>query len=667
MTVNGNGDINFSPTSGSITSLAAANPIVTYATFLSLVAKTTVVVKGDNAVGGLSPGSVIIQGGDAIGPSGGSISIRPGINTQSGGTQGFVEFATANAAGANTKRLRLGPTASSGGISGGLKVFADDGSDSIAIDYGADALSSSMNIAGSLSVAGSVRMLSGASISGGGLTVGPSALFNGPTSVQGGLFTASTVLVTGSTSLKGSFFTDGSISINAGGADPVAAYFQGPINVLGSGIVSLTTLQACGDIISKTGDLLLETGKATFNGGISVLDKFVVSSGGASFLSLTEPTIFNAGVSIGGSTSLQGDVFIDNDAELLIAGQVSISNRIASNSLLTVRGDGILLPSPSDIVLEGGQVYVKGTTGGVSIGMGGLQTSGGISVMGASRFDKSIYFGATLTSEKALTVNTGDLTVLDGNFWLDRNANVNGGVSTGGSLSVLGDIITTGSVSLTSTADVTLSNKGLTGSPHVVLKGEDVGSTNYLNGGSISLVGGEGGLDGGSVVLRGGAKSSTGDPGTILLQDSTGYNHVEVSKDGALITQALSLAPSASLLNGGKMITDGTSRFKDTIDVDGLANFAGGVKVSGGSVSLTGLLDVAGTLNAGIFGAQMVTFCFGSDWLSGGKCYNLVSADPGNAQTVKLYFNGDNGNSHSVSYGGTAVDIPSGSLFPIYL
>jgi hypothetical protein len=670
MTVNGNGDINFSPTSGSITSLAAANPIVTYATFLSLVAKTTVVVKGDNAVGGLSPGSVIIQGGDAIGPSGGSISIRPGINTQSGGTQGFVEFATANAAGANTKRLRLGPIASSGVISGGLKVFADDGSDSLAIEYGADALSSSMNIAGSLSVAGSVRMLSGASISGGGLTVGPSALFNGPTSVQGGLFTANTVLVTGSTSLKGSLFTDGSISINArgAGADPVAAYFQGPINVLGSGIVSLTTLQASGDIVSKTGDLLLETGKATFNGGISVLDKFVVSSGGASFLSLTEPTIFNAGVSIGGSTSLQGDVFIDNDAELLIAGQVSISNRIASNSLLTVRGDGILLPSSSDIVLEGGQVYVKGTTGGVSIGMGGLLTSGGISVMGVSRFDKSIYFGATVTSEKALTVNTGDLTVLDGNFWLDRNANINGGVSIGGSLSVLGDIITTGSVSLTSTADVTLSNKGLTGSPHVVLKGEDVGSTSYLNGGSVSLVGGEGGLDGGSVVLRGGAKSSTGDPGTILLQDSTGYNHVEVSKDGALVTQALSLAPSASLLNGGKMITDGTSRFKDTIDVDGLANFAGGVKVSGGSVSLTGLLDVAGTLNAGIFGAQMVTFCFESDWSIGGKCYNLVSADPGGiaTKTVKLYFNGDTINPRSVTYSGSSVVIPSGSLFPIY-
>lgn len=669
ITVNGNGDIIFSPTSGSTTSLvAAANPIMTYATFLSLVAKNTVVVKGDDAAGGLSPGNVIIEGGSVSGsttPRGGSISIRPGVN--SGGNPGFVEFSTANAAGSNTQRLRLGPMTSSAGIAGGLRVFADDLSESLAIEYGANPLSSSVNIAGSLSVAGSVRMLSGASISGGGLTVGPHALFNGPTSVQGGLFTASTVLVTGSTSLKGSLFTDGSISINAVGVDPVAAYFQGPINVLGSGIVSLTTLQSSGDIISKNGDLLLETGEATFNGGITVLDKFIVSSGGASFLSTTQPTIFKAGVSVGGTTSLKGNVYIDEDAELIIAGEVSIDKRITSTSLLTARGDGILLPSSTDLVLEGGQVYVKGATGGVSIGLGGLQTSGGISVMGASKFDKSVYFGATLTSEKAVTVNTGDLSVEDGHFWLEKNANIKGGVSIGGSLSVLGNFMTSGSVSLTSTADLTLSDRGLTGSPHVLLKGEPVGSTTYTNGGSISLLGGRGGQSGGSVVLRGGELFNIGSPGSVILQDSTGFNHVEVSNDGALIKQVLNFAPSASLVNGGKMIVDGTSRFKDRVDVEGYADFSGGLKVSGGSVSLTGLLDVAGTLNAGIFGAQMITFCFGADWLTGGKCFGLSSVNPGSAVTVKLFFNGD-GNSQSVSYGGTvgSVSIPSGTLFPIY-
>jgi hypothetical protein len=646
ITVNGNGDIIFSPSTGSTTSLvAAANPIMTYATYLSLIAKTTVVVKGDNAQGGLSPGNVLIKGGDSDGSPGGSISIAPGVSSHVGYPPGFIQVSTANTAGLNTKRVHLGPEATSGGVAGGLRVFADDSTESFVIEYGSSGINSEIQLAGSLSVAGSVNMYSGASISGGGLTVGPHALFNGHTSVQGGLFSADQIQVSGLTSLKGAIFTDGCISVNALSSDLLAANFNGPINVLGTGIISLTTLQATGDIISKTGDLILEAGEATFNEGATVLDKFIVMNGGASFFSTTEPTIFSAGVSIGGVTSLHGNIYVDEDAELKMKGKVTINDKIVSTSLFTASGNGIYLPSSSSLYLDGGTMFVTGSSGAVSIGDGGLKTSGGLSIMDISRFDKSVYFGATVTSQQEVKINAGDLTLSNGRAFINGGVSIGGSLSTFGSINTNGNIISSGGLSLISAASLTVSSTGVKGSPNVIIKGED----DSVNGGGVSIFGGKGGVKGGSVILRGGRLEHQGSslPGTVNLQDWNGVTHLEVSTDGSLFKTSLSLSPTASLLSGGNLVVDGQATFNNQVNIGG---------------SLT-----AGRLSAGFFGAQMITFCIGSAWTigSGGSCDSLSSVDPSNAVTVKLYFNADS-TSHTIMYGNTQVVIPPGSIFPIY-
>lgn len=325
LSIDGSGDITFSPPSSSAAVLSASTaPIITSATILSLTGSTAVVARGGDGVSGSAGAGVSIIGGSvASGSAGaGSVFISPGYSAA--GASGTILFRSASSAGIKP-RAQISDTATT--------VLADDGTPSLSVLHGADPTSSGISIGGSTSIAGSLSVggattLFGYTHSNGALSIG------GAASIAAGLrVTSGAVIDTGGLDVQdgmvvrgtGTGFGRGGIEIGPGGGLSVSA------NIVGASALSIagaTTL--AGAAVLQSG-LSVTSGGGTITGAVQVSGSASVSGS----MSIGANAQTNGFLTVGGATTIAGGLRVAG-ASTTATVEGNLDAGFFSSSMLTM-------------------------------------------------------------------------------------------------------------------------------------------------------------------------------------------------------------------------------------------------------------------------------------------------------------------------------------------
>ena len=657
LTVTGNGDIVFTPASGTITSIAsAAAPIITSATYLSMVGSVAAVVTGKTFTDGSQGGQVSIIGGSASSSANaGSVVIAPGISDT--GNSGNVHIRSAN----NVRTLdRLVVTELA------TQVLADDDV-ALGITYGASAALSRVDLPGSLSVGGSVSF------------AGPTVLVTNTLSVGVDMVVQGGVSVAGATSIGGAL------------TGSAAAHFLGPLTVGGGGGVTV----AAGDVIIQNGGLFAYTTTELYStvavqgsmsiGGITSLTAGVTVLGDADvsgFLSVAGMTSLG-NVDVAGNSVVQGALAVAGG--LAVTGLVQLSNSALISGVLEI-ADGGSLSLNMNARLEGTDAVLS-LHGASEVWIGGAASIGAsATVYGVTNAKGGLIVasGGTFISDSPTELRSG-LAVTGGILTASSDISSGGAGSFGGTFVAegitslkMGAIVAGGSLSVAST-DIYNDPSGIVGHP-LVLRGAgafDAGS----DGATVSLYGGAA-LDGngGNVIISPGRKGGDNYDGIVRIENADNVAMLISNGDNLILSGTV--AGSVSVMSpiymaGALSVAGAASLLGPTTYVDGLlfakgdAVFEGATGASSflqsgtsGAISYEGLLAGSGRLSN-----DMLTTCGPNDWSLGGSCYQLFSEEPNKLSTfVELFWNFDTV-PHIVSYGDSPVmeiTISPGSTFPVY-
>ena len=651
LTVTGNGDIILSPAAGTVTSIAAQAPIVTSATYLSMMASVAALVLGQSYTDGHAGGQVSIVGGDAsASANAGSVQIAPGISST--GLSGDVRLQSSNNV-RRTDRIVVSETSTS--------IFSDDGSlansAAVSIVHGATAAASAMHVSGSLSVNGVVSAMGARVAVGGDLIVDGSGAVGGALGV-GTTLTATNDVVAGGGGLFGGIVTgtsggrfDGDVLIGTGGG--VGGLFTAGFASFQSSVSLASTLDV--------------TGFSTFAGGASVSSSGIFVSGGVHVTgpSQLQATHFADDIASSSSASFDGD--------LSVGGDTVLTGNVLLPGMVTLRGS---LSLDAGSVLTGDSTQVS-LTGPANIDIGGaLSVGGSATVGGNSRIFQALEVGTTTTIHGDAFIG-GDAAIA-GKVDAAGTGHFELGLAVGGPTSIFGAVRTMSDVVLSAGTLSVSPVGGVVGAPMLIRS-----STEFAPGSAtaLSIVGGDAqDGDGGTVFLQGGRKGGDHYAGSVILSDSFGAQRLRVDNSGVYATggagNVVSLSPIV-VASGTLSVTGATSLMSTAyvgvdLDVAGSASVAGtttGLSFlqagASGSISYQGRLAGSGWLDPG-----MLHSCDAVSWSLGGSCYGLFSESPGTPNThVILHFNFDTV-AHAVLYGSDTqiwIDIPPGGTFPVYI
>lgn len=651
LTVTGNGDIILSPAAGTVTSIAAQAPIVTSATYLSMMASVAALVLGQSYTDGHAGGQVSIVGGDAsASANAGSVQVAPGVSAT--GLSGDVRLQSANNA-RRTDRVVVTETSTS--------IFSDDGSlanaAAVSIVHGATAASSAMHVSGSLSVNGIVSAMGARVVVGGDLVVVGAGAIGGALGVGAALTAATDVFAGGAgsfagvvTGVSGGRF-DGDVLIGTGG---------GVGGLLTTGFASFQSAVS----VSSTLDA---TGFSTFAGGASVSSSGLFVSGGVHVTgpSQLQATFFADDIASSSSASFDGD--------LSVGGDTVLTGNVLLPGIVTLRGS---LSLDAGSVLTGDSTQVS-LTGSANIDVGGTLSVGGAATVGGdSRVFQALDVGTTATIHGDASIG-GDSAVA-GDMDVAGTGHFELGLAVGGPTSIFGAVRTMSDVVFSAGTLSVSPVGGVVGAPMLLRSATEISPGSAT---ALSIVGGDAqDGDGGTVFLQGGRKGGDHYAGSVVLSDSSGAQRLRVDADGVYATggagNVVSLTPIV-VASGTLSVTGATSLMSTAyvgvdLSVAGAASVAGTTTGSSfvqagaaGSLSYQGRLAGTGWLDPG-----MLHTCDAVAWSLGGSCSGLFSEAPSTPDTyVVLHFNFDTV-AHAVLYGSDIqiwISIPPGGTFPVYI
>lgn len=548
-----------------------------------------------DAQGGSGSGDITIQTGSGDAGTGGDISILAGGNGNSDSGNVIITAGIGGGGNAGDVLITAGSD-SSGSVGGVVTITTGDGTASAGGDFTVNCGDGDTDIGGSISLnAGTTSTNDGGNVS---LTAGDTP--NGSTSSTGGNVNISagnntnwnasssarsgTITLSAGSVTNGNFFNSGrggDIEIDAGssygfgeGGDVNINSGDGGADGTG-GSMTLTT-GAGGASSGDGGDFSIQAGNAgSSNDGGSV--SIVAGSG-----SNGGDTTISAG---GTGTSFAGDLNLNSGSATGAggAGNINISGGTSTASGGSRGGDVLITGGDTNVGLAGSVELKPGTTSGIDFGQVILKDSNDV--------DRVVI--SARASAPATTTIYGDGYV-DGNF----------GIS--GKLTVDGLIDPTGLV-LDHQSSVPGGDPAAGKSTLWVRDTDGYAILTDENGIETILSGGSGG-GGGSQTLE----------QTLLLDNTTGDNDIELSGTGTIIT------------------SDSTGTVKD-IDLVAGASTDGN---SGGGINLT-----TGTSTGGGGAGSSMTLEGGASSSSGS-----VSIDAGNAQTGTTsggnveFFGGQGGN-----------------------
>jgi len=575
ITLTGTTNTTFSSTVGTATDYVAAINInaAQTATFSDNVYTAGLSSSSTSAIASIASGKTltaasgsfggVISGSGSLAKSGTGTLTLTGANTYSGGT---------TLSGSGT--LVVGSNTALG--SGSLTISSIPGSATITSNGSAVTLNNAITVSSNYTIGGSSD-----------LTLAGAMTLNTDGTV--------TVNNTGTTTISGVISgTNRSITIAGSGTLVLsgANTFNYGVNITGTGTVDVRNTAALG-----TGTLNLDGNGASIKNG---------SNAG---LTLTNAIHINKNFTVanGSALSFSGAISLDSSSGITLAN--------ASGTTFT----GNIALSSNTLFLAGSQ---SGTFSGNITGTGGLvyNGSGTVTLSGAS----STYSGGTtlsgtgtvvVTNENALGQTNGPLTINSGTLDITQVSaihitalNLNGGTLKGNAavFSVFGNVAiptlsSSANVEFYQTTDASYAGV-VAGSGNLVKSGsgtltitsaQTYSGYTYVNGGTLRLGAGGSLVNYQNVVVATGAAFDAGAV-VVTLGSLNGGGSVQVANGGATVNSGTF---SGVFSGTGQLTKAGT----DTLFISGnSSSFTGGLAVTGGTVSVSGILGSSGSSNGAV-------------------------------------------------------------------
>lgn len=331
---------------------------------------------------------------------------------------------------------------------------------------------------------------------------------------------------------------DGNVSLVAGGQ----LYGVGPINA-GTGSITLTASGAVLTTAALTGGDITLTG----GNGISIGDN--VNAGGTLTLTSSTGNISESSTAVitadtltgtsSGSTHLDGNNLINTIGNFTANGGFSLTNAQA----LTV-GTGITIDGGAGgtaLTTTSGDITVNGTVG---------NTAGATSLTSAGNINEGA--GGVVIGTQLTGASSGDTTLTGANKLASVgqfNA-VNFTLVNNAALSVVGPLVTTGNISLTTTgsaANVLNVGQALTGGSVALASAGDLSITQMVQGSAVDLTAN------GNLSIDAAVDSGTG--ATTLTQNGAGS--ISEGVGGSITAGTLTgTAQGSATLNGANAVTN---------------------------------------------------------------------------------------------------------------
>ncbi|OAI01770.1 hypothetical protein A1353_00690 [Methylomonas methanica] len=515
----------------------------------------TLVLSGSNSYSGdtvLAAGTLSIGGDANLGSDSATVTLSGGnLTITSAGTIDDSLVMSAGATITNANAVTL-----SGNLTGN-NALTKDGAGELTLS-GTNVLASSTVIGGTLTVADSTNLGTGAvTLNGGSLTVtGSGVTVSNAVALTGD----GTITNTNAVALSG--IVSGTGALTKAGA--------GALTLSGDNTYSGATAVNAGTLVAAHSNALGTTAGSTtvasgaslgLQGGVTVAEAVSASGTGTS----SAGAIYN----VSGTNTLTGNVTLTGAAFLgATSEQLTISGNIGGGFNITKAGAGTL-------ALSGSNSYNNTTVsaGTLSVATDGNLGSGAVTLAG----------GTTLAVTGATTIDNA--VTLSGNATLDNSA----AVTLSGAISGAGTTLTksgAGTLTLSSTSNSTATTTALT-----------------ATGGTLS-VGAATTMVGGAVTLNGGSLTITGSGDTYanaitLANDATITNANAATLSGAITgAQALTKAGAGTLT----LSSTSNSGAATTLTVTaGTVSVASDSRLVGGAVTLNGgtlnLANNAGTLD----------------------------------------------------------------------
>ena len=495
--------------------------------------------------------------------SGGNVTLT-GINTYQGAT-------TVNA-GAVLALSGSGSIASSAvadngsfdisGTTAGATIRTLSGNGSVAL--GAQTLS--FTNAGS-TFAGVIGGTGGVAVTGGSQTLSGINSYTGATAIASG----STLALTGTGSIASSAVAD-----------------SGTFNISGTTAgASVQSLSGAGTVTLGARTLTLSNANASFSGAINGTGAVSVT-GGSEILSGTNAYTGATSIGSGATVALTGTGSIASSSGVADNGTLDLSGETAGVALQSLSGNGTVALGAQTLTLTNASTSFAGAINGTGalVVTGGTETlsgsgnySGGTTVSGSGTV--SVAADAALGAASAgLTLNAGTL-ASTASFTTSRNVALTGNgtfnTSAGtaltditGSVSGAGELIKSGTGTLTLCGAV--SNTGGTA----------------VNAGTLTICGADTGT--GSTAIASGATLAVSGAGSIATASS-------IANNGTLDISGVNAGASLQTLSGTGTVALGAQNLMLTHASDtfaGVIGGTGGLEVSGGSETLSGLNTYGG-------------------------------------------------------------------------
>jgi autotransporter-associated beta strand protein len=513
--------------------------------------------------GALSGNGLLTKAGDGSLTLSGSNSLT-GATTLTGGT---LSISTGSKIGTGTLTLNGGVLEVTGTATLSQAVSVGGSGGGVAVGTGVTAtLSGAISGSGLLSKTGA-----------GTLTLSGTQTATGGLSVTGGTVKISTAanMVGGTLTLDGGTLDVGDNNLTLSNALVIGSA-GGTINVdtVNNNGLTLSGAVTGSGTLSKTGtDVVYFANASSFTGALDVQAGSIVATGSSTFGSgqITLATGTNLGVA-GSTRSIANNIVLAGNAALYTGQPTDTSNgeTITFSGVVSGAGNltiiGATSPAGNLVVLSGINTYTGTTTlstGRLSVASDANLGSGALSLAA----DTTLVISAATTIDNAVTL-AGNATVKT-----DADATLSGALSG------------TGNLTKTGTSTLTLSGTQTgTGATHV-------------RGGALS-VGADGNLLSGTVTLNGGSLTLTG--GNIgnaidLFDNATITASADATLSG-VITGAgvLTKAGAGTLtLSGTQTATGGLNVSAGTVSVAADANLLGGViTLAGGNLSITGATTI---------------------------------------------------------------------------
>jgi fibronectin-binding autotransporter adhesin len=447
----------------------------------------------------------------------------------------------------------------------------------------------------------------------------------------------------GTGAIVGNVVNNGTLTFNRTGTLGYAGAISGsgPVNLIGGATYSFTGDSTYSGATTVTGDLRL------VGGGSIVSTSSVTTQGATQAITVSGAgSALSTGSLLMGSTSPNGTpvLTIDNGGVVTVTGDARLGNQTFTTSVtLNMQGAGSLLDVGGTLfVAQPNSSLAANVTGGATIRSGAAVIGTTINSGATKQFTLS-GAGTTWTNTNGLTLNSGNVSVLNGAQLATGSGTIGGFLSTArvlvsgvgstfssfGALSVGGANSTNASITLTDGGRLSVggsfalaNGSGSTGILNIGgAEGQAAAAAGMLDAATLAFGGGTGELVfnhtdvdyrfGTAVSGAGTIRQIAGD--TNLTGNSAGFAGTTIVTGGALRVNG-TLGDATSTVNvqtGGRLGGAGT--------IGGNVNVTDGVLAPGNS---PGVLTIAGNLS--LTGASLLDFEFGQANVPGGPLNDLI-------------------------------------------